>query len=92
MADRVEFPMRVAVHPPAAVIDDDLDLRVSQDCHHRWIFGDKTQIARIDFDNRQSLDLGVVDKDLSPCARPQADQEDFARARVVERERKWTDQ
>ena len=58
----------MAVQPPTAVVDVDLDLLVGQDRHHRSIFGVEVQIAWIDFDDRQSFHLWIVRTDLRPCA------------------------
>ena len=78
MDDCVKFSIGMAVQPPTAVVDVDLHLRVRQDRHHGWIFGDESQITWIDFDDRQSFDLRIVGNDLSPCAGRQANHEDFA--------------
>ena len=64
--DEVEALIGMTDEPTAAIVDDDVDLRIGEQTGYFRMVADERQVAAIDFDKGEVFDTGTVDDDLRP--------------------------
>ena len=84
----IEALTAMVAEPAAPVVEHDLDARIGQQAGHDRIARDELQVARIDLDHHQLVELWVVGDDFGPCAAGEPYHQNASRRRMKDAHRK----
>ena len=85
--DRVEGFTRVIAQPAPAVVDYQVEFFIRQNRTHAGLVAYYLDVAGVDVDDRQALDVGVAEHHLCPGTGSQSNHQDLPGCLVVQYER-----